>query len=80
MPAMYFHWGEEYRDLTIAETGNFAYAAKENWMTGFWGFRDLVFGGTRAVSRYIMVESHPIVDGVPYDVPRQEVDVCEYKL
>ena len=73
--------GEEYQNLTIAQIGNFSYSDDENNRKDtFWGIRDLIIEGDRAVSRYILAESDAEVFGEQIHVEKREVDVCEYRL
>ncbi len=74
--------GEEYNNLTIAVTGNFAYtkdtATTEDILTSFWGFRDLVITKDEASSRYIIAESVATVNGKEYEIERAEIDEVVY--
>ena len=66
--------GEEYRNLVIAETGNFSYTLEKDLTKGFWGFRDLVITPDTAVSHYIVAESNAIIDGKQVHFDRTVVD------
>lgn len=73
--------GEEYGNKQILETGNFSYTSQtesaQSMIESFWGFRDLVLVGPRAVSRYIVAQSEAIVKGALTQVPRQLCQVVE---
>jgi hypothetical protein len=70
--------GEEYNDLTIAQTGNFAYTKAADIESSFWGFRDLIITADGAKSGYIVVESEAVINGKQTEVERQIVDVVQY--
>ena len=71
--------GEKYRNLVIAETGNFSYTLEKDLTKGFWGFRDLVITPDTAVSHYIVAESNAIIDGQPRSFARTVVDTTVHK-
>lgn len=71
--------GNQYGSLTIAQTGNFAYTKATDVAGSFWGFRDLVITEEGTSSRYIIVESDAVIDGVQTHIDRNEVYVVEYK-
>ncbi len=70
--------GEEYNDLTIAVTGNFAYTKESDILGSFWGFRDLVITADDASSRYIIADSEAVVDGQHVIVDRSEIQEVIY--
>jgi 3',5'-cyclic AMP phosphodiesterase CpdA len=70
--------GEEYNDLTIAVTGNFAYTKDADILGSFWGFRELVISENSAYSCYILAESEAVVNGKNVVVEREEIDEVIY--
>ena len=72
--------GPEYGNKVIAQTGNFSYTMSGAHTGGFWGFRDLVIGEDRAVSRYIMVDSDVVLEEGPVHFARQISEIQEYTL
>jgi len=64
----------------IAQTGNFSYTMSGADTGGFWGFRDLVIRGDRAVSSYMMVRSAVVLEEGPVVFPRRVSEVIEYEL
>lgn len=75
-----FFPGPEWGDKVIAQTGNFSYTMSGADTGGFWGFRDLLIGQNSAVSRYIMVDSDVILDGVPVHFDGRISEIQEYTL
>ena len=71
--------GNEYNDLVIAQTGNFAYTKDPDVAGSFWGFRDLVIDEEGATSSYIIVESDAEIGGGLTHVDRKETHVVQYK-
>ena len=71
--------GEEYNNLTIAQTGNFAYTKASDIEGSFWGFRDLVITADGAESRYIIVESDATINGKQTHIDRGIVNIVEYQ-
>lgn len=67
--------GAEYQNKKLLQTGNFSYTAHtetaQSMIESFWGFRDLVIVGDRAVSRYIVADSAARIQGAITHVPRQ---------
>ena len=72
--------GPEYGNKVIAQTGNFSYTMSGADTGGFWGFRDLLIEQNQAVSRYIMVDSDVILDGVPVHFDGRISEIQEYTL
>lgn len=72
--------GPKWGDKVIAQTGNFSYTMSGADTGGFWGFRDLLIGQNSAVSRYIMVDSDVILDGVPVHFDGRISEIQEYTL
>ena len=72
--------GENWGNKTIAQTGNFSYTMSGAHRGGFWGFRDLVIGETKAVSSYIMAESTVILEGKSVRFDRWVNETVEYTL
>lgn len=72
--------GPEWGDKVIAQTGNFSYTMSGADTGGFWGFRDLLIEENQAVSRYIMVDSDVILDGVPVHFDGRISEIQEYTL
>lgn len=72
--------GPEYGNKVIAQTGNFSYTMSGADTGGFWGFRDLVISGQKAVSRYIMVDSDVVLDGEEVHFDRRITEIQEYTL
>lgn len=71
--------GNQYGNLIIAQTGNFAYTKAADIVGSFWGFRDLVITEEGASSRYIIAQSDAVIEGVQTHIDRQEVYVVEYQ-
>lgn len=69
--------GEEYRNLTIAQTGNFSYTCGD-LTRDFWGLRDLVITEGGAISRYILPESHIFPGGKETVIPAAVRDELTY--
>ena len=72
--------GPDYGGKCIAQTGNFSYTMSGADTGGFWGFRDLIIGRDKAVSRYIMADSQVRLEGQPVRFRRRESEVAEYEL
>ncbi len=72
--------GPELGNKVIAQTGNFSYTMSGAHTGGFWGFRDLVISDTRAVSRYIMVDSDVVLEEGSVHFDRQITEIQEYML
>ena len=76
--------GASYDNKKLLHTGNFSYTAHDDTVQeirqSFWGFRDIVTVGDRAVSRYIVAESRATVEGATLLVPRQLRYVVEFDL
>ena len=72
--------GADYGNKVIAQTGNFSYTMSGADTGGFWGFRDLVIDGSKAVSRYIMTDSDVILDGKPVHFDYRISEIQEYTL
>ena len=72
--------GPDYGGKCIAQTGNFSYTMSGADTGGFWGFRDLVIGNDKAVSRYIMADSQVLLEGQTVRFCRRESEVAEYEL
>ncbi len=70
--------GEEYRNLVIAETGNFSYTLEPDLARGFWGFRDLIITPDTAISHYIVAESNAIIDGEQVHFERTVIDTTKH--
>ena len=72
--------GTVYGNLTIAQTGHFAFSDDANPEKDFWGFRDIVITEKGAVSSYIQVSSHADVSkiGKFTDIPRTVQNVQNY--
>ena len=71
--------GEEYNDLTIAQTGNFAYTKEADIVGSFWGFRDLTITAESAECGYIIVDSEAIINGKETTIERNVINVVEYE-
>ncbi len=71
--------GAEYRNLTIAETGNFSYTLEKDLLRGFWGFRDLILTKDQGVSHFIVADSQAMIDGQMLHIPRTITDTTWYK-
>ncbi len=71
--------GNQYGNLVIAQTGNFAYTKDTDIVGSFWGFRDLVITEEGASSRYIIAESEAEINGNLTHIERKEIKVVEYK-
>ena len=69
-------WGNK----LIAQTGNYSFTMSGAANGGFWGFRDLVIEGTKAVSSYIMVDSDVILEEGPVHFDRWVNEIAEYEL
>jgi hypothetical protein len=69
--------GEAYRNLVIAQTGNFSYTCG-SVERDFWGLRDLTILPGRAVSRYILPESRIFPGGQERIIPAAVRDEMEY--
>ena len=69
--------GKLYRNLTIAQTGNFSYSNPEE-ANAFWGFRELVITEDSAYSRYIVVSSRDVLETAPLPDRRIMLPVCYY--
>jgi hypothetical protein len=65
--------GDEYNNLSIAVTGNFAYTKESDILGSFWGFRDLVITADSASSAYIIADSEAVVNGKDVIVDREEI-------
>jgi calcineurin-like phosphoesterase family protein len=67
--------GAEYQNKKLLQTGNFSYTAHsetaQSMIESFWGFRDLVLVGDRAVSRYIVADSAARIMDEITRIPRQ---------
>ena len=76
--------GKNYGKKQLLQTGNFSYTAHDDSTAAikesFWGFRDLVIVGERAVSRYIVAKSRAKIFGTVMDVKRQLTNVATLKL
>ena len=72
--------GPEWGNKVIAQTGNYSYTMSGAANGGFWGFRDLVIGEDKAVSRYIMVDSDVILEEGPVHFDRWINEIAEYSL
>ena len=72
--------GEDWGSKTIAQTGNFSYTMSGAQAGGFWGFRDLVIDGDKAVSRYIMVDSDVVLEEGKTHFDRWVNEIVEYAL
>ena len=70
--------GVDYGYKVIAQTGSFASMSGTVSDTNFWGFRDLLIVGDRAVSRYIVAESDAVVDNVQTHFNRKITGVAIY--
>ena len=70
--------GEEYNDLTIAQTGNFAYTKESDIIGSFWGFRELVITADSAQSGYIIVDSVAVINGQKKTIERNVTNVVVY--
>lgn len=69
--------GEEYKNKTIAQTGNFSYTTGDIHTT-FWGFRDLLITPEKAVSRYLQTENDVVIDEELVHIEPRISDVVEY--
>ena len=72
--------GEEFAGKVIAQTGNFSFTMSGAHTGGFWGFRDLLLEEGKAVSRYIMVDSHVILEEGPVFFAGRLSEIQEYIL
>ena len=72
--------GPEWGNKVIAQTGNFSYTMSGADSGGFWGFRDLIIGENKAVSRYIMVGSDVVLEEGPVRFNRRISEIQEYTL
>lgn len=64
----------------IAQTGNYSFTMSGAANGGFWGFRDLVIEGNKAVSSYIMTDSDVILEEGPIHFDRWVNQIVEYQL
>ena len=71
-----------YRNLTIAQTGNFSYTLddynEDTIKTSFWGYRELIIDAHGAVSNYIIPQTQAILNGstqtvIPYQKVHQSI-------
>ncbi len=72
-----------YRNLTVAQTGNFSYtlddASEEDLIASFWGYRELIIDAHGAVSNYIIPETQAILNGYTQTaIPYQKVHQATY--
>ena len=72
-----------YRNLTIAQTGNFSYTLddfnEDTMKASFWGYRELVIEEHSAVSNYIIPETQAMLNGSTLSVvPYQKVHQITY--
>lgn len=65
--------GEEYNDLSIAQTGGFLYEGNR-------GYRDIVIKNDEIVSQYIIPQCQYIIDGIPRNTERTSVDILIRKI
>ena len=72
--------GEAYHNKVIAQTGNYSYTMSGAANGGFWGFRDLVIDGHKAVSSYIMTGSDVVLEDGPVHFDRWVNEIAEYAL
>ena len=76
--------GTKYGGKQLVQTGNFSYTAHKDSTaaikSSFWGFRDLVIVGDRAISRYIVAKSTAKINGMKMDVKRQLVHPVTFEL
>lgn len=72
--------GPGYGDKVIAQTGNFSYTMSGADTGGFWGFRDLMLSGEKAVSRYIMADCDVVLENGPTHFDRWINEIQEYTL